>query len=109
MQKKNFLFLSYDALINDAAWMVVKEGHNAKFYIENKKYQAVGDGFIPKVSSWRDHLQWADVVIFDDVLGHSTLADEVRQKGKLVIGGTPYTDRFETIGHSDKGYWPSTM
>jgi len=95
MQKKNFLFVSYDALINDAAWMVAKEGHQVKFFIENKKYQSVGNGFTPKVSNWREHLDWADVVIFDDVLGQGTLAEEVRKKGKLVIGGTTFTDQLE--------------
>jgi phosphoribosylamine--glycine ligase len=33
--------------------------------------------------------------VFDDVLGHGTLADELRRSGKLVVGGTPYTDRLE--------------
>ena len=40
-------------------------------------------------------MDWAEVIIFDDVLGHGSLADELRKKGKKVIGGTPYTDRLE--------------
>lgn len=50
---------------------------------------------MPKVDDWREHVDWADVVIFDDVLGHGKLAEELRKNGKLVVGGTEYTDRLE--------------
>ncbi|MGE0793621.1 MAG: phosphoribosylglycinamide synthetase C domain-containing protein, partial [Candidatus Woesearchaeota archaeon] len=35
------------------------------------------------------------IVVFDDVLGMGSFANEVRAKGKLVVGGTPYTDMLE--------------
>ena len=41
MDKKKFLFVSIDALISDTAWQVVKEGHYAKYYIENKEEEAI--------------------------------------------------------------------
>src|SRR5690606_21048853 len=90
-----FLFISKDALINDIAWQARKEGNQAKLYIENKEERDIGDGFIEKTEHWRRELDWADVIIFDDVLGHGTLAQELRQQGHAVIGGTPYTDRLE--------------
>jgi phosphoribosylamine---glycine ligase len=93
--KKNFLFVSYDGLITDTAWTILKEGHDVKYYIENPDDKEVGDGFVPKVDSWKEHVDWADVIIFDDVLGHGILAKELRDKGKLVVGGTPYTDMLE--------------
>ena len=34
--------------------------------------------------------------VFDDVLGGmGTMAEELRQAGKRVVGGSPYTDRLE--------------
>lgn len=95
METKNFLFVSLDALIGDIAWQVVKEGHNVKYYIENPEEKEVVDGFVPKVDIWENEIDWADVVIFDDVLGQGTKAKKLRDQGKFVIGGTPYTDGLE--------------
>ena len=95
MDKKKFLFVSYDALITDTAWQVVKEGHPVKYYIHNAGSREIGDGFVPKVSDWEAELDWADVVVFDDVLGHGEMAARVRKQGKLAVGGTAYTDRLE--------------
>jgi phosphoribosylamine--glycine ligase len=94
-EAKKFLFVSFDALISDLAWQVVKEGHDVKYYIKNSEDKDIADGFVPKVNDWEKEIDWADVVIFDDVLGMGKLADKVRTQGKLVIGGTPYTDRLE--------------
>jgi phosphoribosylamine--glycine ligase len=95
METKNYLFVSYDALISDIAWRVVKEGHNVKYYIQNDTDKDIADGFVPKTDEWENEIDWADIIIFDDVLGMGTWAQELREKGKLVIGGTPYTDRLE--------------
>ncbi|MFH1695330.1 MAG: phosphoribosylglycinamide synthetase C domain-containing protein [Candidatus Micrarchaeota archaeon] len=94
-EPKNFLFVSIDALIADIAWHVVKEGHNAKLFVENPEDAEVADGFVPKVDDWEKEVDWADVIIFDDVLGHGTKAKKLRDAGKLVVGGTPYTDMLE--------------
>ena len=94
MQHK-FLFVSKDALINDIAWQVVKEGHEVKYFIENKEEDDIADGFVPKTKDWRACLDWADVIVFDDVLGQGKIAEELRKKGKKVIGGTAYTDMLE--------------
>ncbi|MDA1196849.1 MAG: phosphoribosylamine--glycine ligase [Nanoarchaeota archaeon] len=95
MEPKKFLFISYDGLISDTAWHVSKEGNLVKYYIQNKEEAEVGDGFVEKVDRWEDHTDWADVIIFDDVLGMGIKAKELRDKGKAVIGGTPYTDEIE--------------
>ncbi|HHT9134056.1 MAG TPA: phosphoribosylglycinamide synthetase C domain-containing protein [Candidatus Avalokitesvara rifleensis] len=92
---KNFLFVSIDALITDIAWQVVKEGHNVRYYIASKGEREIGDGFVPKVDNWEAEIEWADVIVFDDVLGQGTKAKKLREQGKSVIGGTPYTDRLE--------------
>ncbi len=95
MEKKKFLFVSWAGLIGDIAWQITKEGHQVKYYIDAKTERDIGDGFVEKTQNWRDEVAWADVIVFDDVLGHGELAKKLRDDGKLVIGGTPYTDRLE--------------
>jgi phosphoribosylamine--glycine ligase len=95
MEPKKFLFVSYDGLIADIAWEVVKEGHPTRFWIKDPDEKEIADGFVPKADDWRAEAEWADVVVFDDVLGMGTMAQELRRAGKLVVGGTPYTDRLE--------------
>ncbi len=95
MEKKNFLFVSLDGLIGDTAWQVMKEGHDVKYHIENPAEKDIADGFVPKTNNWQKEIDWADVIIFDDVLGQGTKAQQLRETGKCVIGGTPYTDKLE--------------
>src|SRR4026209_1247230 len=95
MDKKKFLFVSLDALIADIAWQVVKEGHEVKLYIDNKEEREIADGFVAKTDDWAADVPWADVIVFDDVLGQGVKAQQLRQTGKLVVGGTPYTDMLE--------------
>ena len=48
-----FLFVSYDALITDIAWQVVKEGHDVRYWIREKKAKSVGEGFVPMSKDWK--------------------------------------------------------
>ena len=95
MDKKNFLFVSSDALHIDCARRIVSEGHEVRYFIENVEDNDIGDGFVSKVLDWKPEVDWADIIVFDDVLGQGTLAQDLRHQGKLAIGGTPYTDRLE--------------
>ncbi|MFA5369739.1 MAG: phosphoribosylglycinamide synthetase C domain-containing protein [Candidatus Omnitrophota bacterium] len=95
MEKKNFLFVSYDGYIGDIAWQVIKEGHEARYYIQDEENQDIADGFVPKVDNWQENTDWADVVVFDDVLGHGKQAQRLRETGRLVVGGTEYSDMLE--------------
>jgi len=96
---KKFLFVTDAALAVDLAWKLKQEGNEVRMYIGNEEDQDVGDGFIEKVDDWLGQVDWADVVIFDDVLsgpnGFGKIADELRAKGKLVVGGSEYTDKLE--------------
>ena len=93
-QKKNFLFISWESLSGDLAWKVKQEGHEVRSYIDNKKERDVYDGFFEKVEDWKEHVEWADVMVFDDT-GFGKEADALRKKGKYVVGGSVYTDRLE--------------
>lgn len=92
---QKFLFVSLDGLIGDIAWQVVKEGQDVRYFIGNESERSIADGFVPKVGDWHEHVDWADVIVFDDVLGQGEHAQRLREAGKPVIGGTPYTDRLE--------------
>lgn len=91
---KKFLFVSFESLSGDLAWHVQKEGNEVKVYIEAESDKDVYDGFLTKVSDWEKHVEWADVIVFDDV-GFGKHGDSLRKKGKLVIGGSQYTDKLE--------------
>src|SRR4051812_20217094 len=95
MEKKKFLFVSIDGLISDIAWQTQREGHEVKYFIENEEEREIADGFVPKVINYENEIEWADVIVFDDVLGQGSKAAEIRKAGKAVVGGTPYTDRLE--------------
>lgn len=95
MEKKKFLFVSLSGLIGDIAWQVVKEGHEVLYYIKAKTEQDIADGFVKKTENWEAEVDWADVIVFDDVLGQGEKAQQLRKRGKLVIGGTAYTDMLE--------------
>ena len=92
---KKFLFVSLDGLIGDVVWQIKKEGHQVKYFIEAKDEREIADGFVEKTDDWKANVDWADVIVFDDVLGQGAKAQELRQKGKLVVGGSPYTDKLE--------------
>jgi len=92
--KKKFLFVSVEALIGDAAWQVKREGHEVRYYIKENDEKDVCDGFVEKVDDWESLVDWADVIVFDDV-GFGKYADKLRKEGKLVIGGSTYTDKLE--------------
>jgi len=94
-QKRNFLFVSIDALISDIAWHVSREGNVVRYFIETESERPIADGFVPKVDDWESHVDWADVIVFDDVMGQGAKARGLRDSGKHVVGGTPYTDRLE--------------
>lgn len=93
-QPLKFLFVSLESLSGDLAWTLKKEGHEVKAYIKSKTDEDVYNGFIEKVDAWEPHQDWADVILFDD-MEFGEIADKLRKKGKLVIGGSAYTDQLE--------------
>ncbi|MBI2075119.1 MAG: phosphoribosylamine--glycine ligase [Candidatus Harrisonbacteria bacterium] len=101
---KKFLFVSHESLSGDLAWQLKKEGAEVKVYIKAKSDADVYDGILDKVADWEKELDWADVVVFDDI-GFGEAADKLRASGKLIIGGSAYTDRLE----EDREYGQSEM
>ena len=94
-KKRKFLFVSLSGLVGDIAWQVQKEGHEVRYFIGDEEEKDIADGFVPKTDDWEKDVDWADVIVFDDTLGQGEKAVSLRQRGKAVVGGTPYTDRLE--------------
>jgi phosphoribosylamine---glycine ligase len=95
VDRKKFLFVSLDGLIADIAWQVAKEGHEVQLCTDSQSEKEIGNGFVPKTDDWEREVEWADVIVFDDVLGQGAKAQKLRAAGRPVVGGTPYTDRLE--------------
>ncbi len=91
---RKFLFVSWESLSGDLAWQIKEEGHEVKIYVRDEDDKDVYDGFLEKISDWKQFIDWADVIVFDDV-GFGKDANELRKKGKLVVGGSTYTDQLE--------------
>lgn len=89
-----FLFVSNEGLIGDLAWQVKKEGSEVKYYIKEKSEKDVCDGFVEKCDDWKELKDWSDVIVFDDI-GFGQIAEDLRKEGKLVVGGSIYTDKLE--------------
>jgi phosphoribosylamine--glycine ligase len=93
-KKLKFLFVSKWGETLDLVNAVQREGNEVKMYIDYKPWREIGDGFVPKVKDWKKHTDWADLIVFD-YTGYGKIASELREAGKLVFGGTEYTDNLE--------------
>jgi phosphoribosylamine--glycine ligase len=93
-EKRKFLFVSWESLSGDLAWKIQKEGHEVKVFIESKADEDVYDGILEKVDRWGDYMDWADIIVFDDI-GFGPTAEKLRKAGKLVVGGSIYADKTE--------------
>ena len=91
---KKFLFVSRWGESLDIAFAVLQEGNEVKLFIEDKSSREIGLGFVKKVIHWENHIEWADVIVFD-YTGYGKIANDLRAAGKLVVGGTEYTDKLE--------------
>jgi len=98
------LFVSRLGLIHDLGWQVRKEGHEVKYCILSKDDKDVADGLLEKVDNWEEHKDWADVLVFDDS-DFGDACERLRKEGRLVVGGTKYTDRLE----EDRDFGQSEM
>jgi len=93
---KKFLFVGWESLSGDLALQIKKEGHEVKVYFRTSEGadRDVYDGFLEKIADYKEFIEWADVIVFDDV-GFGKQADDLRKQGKLVVGGSEYTDKLE--------------
>ncbi len=93
---KKFLIVSYYGDSIGLAAKITALGNEVKFCIDDaeEKTSEIGQGFVEHIKDWKEFIDWADVIIFDNV-GYGKVAEELRLKGKKVIGGSVYTDKLE--------------
>lgn len=91
---KKVLFVSRYGLIHDLCLKLLNEGHLVKYCILSKDDQDVADGFVEKVANWESEKDWADLIVFDDS-DFGGICEKLRKEGKLVVGGTKYSDKLE--------------
>lgn len=92
--KRKFLFVSRYGESLDIAWAIQQEGHAVKLFVEEKGCKEIGLGFVPKVTTWEKHTEWADIIVFD-YTGYGEEGAALRAQGKVVFGGNSYTDLLE--------------
>ncbi|MFN0117479.1 MAG: phosphoribosylglycinamide synthetase C domain-containing protein [Elusimicrobiota bacterium] len=92
--QRKFLFISDIGCIGDLATQVKTEGNHVKYFIADKTEKNVSDGFVEKIDEWEKAVDWADVIVFDDI-GFGAIAEKLRKEGKKVVGGTPLSDKLE--------------
>ncbi len=89
-----FLFVTIFGESTSLAQKLMEEGHAVRFFIKDKKFQDVGRGLIPRVRTWKNHVDWADVMVFDDV-DYGREIEALRERGYRVVGGNRFGDRLE--------------
>ncbi|MDD3662523.1 MAG: hypothetical protein PHT84_01510 [Candidatus Pacebacteria bacterium] len=92
------LFVSNDFIAGNLAYLLKKEGHEVKLYIENKKVRSTFENIVKKTNNWKKELNWVGkngLIIFDDV-GYGKIQDSLRKEGYTVFGGSFLGERLET-------------
>lgn len=89
-----FLFVTLFGESLSLMQILIDEGHKVKCFIKDRKFHDIGRGLIPRVQNWKAHLDWADIVVFDDVDFGKDI-DYLRNRGYFVVGGNSFGDRLE--------------
>jgi phosphoribosylamine--glycine ligase len=70
------------------------EGHQVGLFARDPKYRPLAEGLIAHVDDFELAADKADLIVFD-MVGHGTLADQLRSRGKRVIGASKIQDLLE--------------
>ena len=93
----NILFISNDLIAGNLAYLMKKEGHHVKLFIQEKKRRGNFDYLVEKVTNWKKELRWVGkdgLIVFDDS-GYGKIQDSLRKKGYTVFGGCELGDKLE--------------
>jgi phosphoribosylamine---glycine ligase len=91
------LYISKNGLASNLARLMQNEGHDVKFFIDDKRLQDIFDNIVPKSINWRKDLDWVGkdgLIVFDDN-GYGKIQDELRDEGYSVFGGCEMADKLE--------------
>jgi len=93
----NILFISKKGLASNLAFLLKKEGHHVKFFMDDRKLKGVFDNMVEKTKNWKRELFWVGkegLIVFDDN-GYGKTQDRLRKEGYSVFGGCESADRLE--------------
>ncbi|MDP2692946.1 MAG: hypothetical protein Q8O88_04875, partial [bacterium] len=91
------LFISKDLIAGNLAYLLKKEGHDVRLFIDEKGRKYNFTNLVHKVQTIKEGVAWVGkdgLIIFDDV-GYGKMQDRLRDKGYLVVGGSELGDKLE--------------
>jgi phosphoribosylamine--glycine ligase len=91
------LFISNDLIAGNLAYLLKKEGHEVKLFIDSVEQRNNFANLVDKTHDWEQELHWVGkdgLIIFDDV-GYGKTQDELRSQGYTVFGGCELGDKLE--------------
>lgn len=92
------LFVSEDMMATHVAYLMKKDGHEVKLYIENKFERGCFENLVEKTNNWKRELSWVgkDGLIVFDSTGYGKIQDRLRRDGYNVFGGSEQGEKIET-------------
>ncbi len=96
------LMISNDLSGGDLCIRLMREGHDVRVFVADRKQSGDLDGLIVKVRNWKKELGWVgtDGLILFDGTGWGKVQDRLRSEGFSVVGGSEIGDRSE----EDRGF-----
>src|SRR5260221_394680 len=71
----------------DWALRCIDAGHKVRWHIApNPRSEHIGRGLVERVSDWREHMRWADLVFLPDNTKYLRELDFWREKGARIVG-----------------------
>lgn len=81
----------------DLALRAQAAGHKVRFFLRkfDRRSRPVGLGLVEMVDSWRDNMDWADLVILEGNGVYLAEMESWRRRGVRIIGGSPESAAWE--------------
>src|SRR3989344_6833088 len=92
------LFISNDLIAGNLAYLMKKEGHEVKLYIDSEQQRGNFHNLVDKTADWHRELNWVGkrgLIVFDDI-EYGKIQDELRTQGYSVFGGSKLGDKLES-------------
>lgn len=101
---RKILVVSHFGCFSEAVSRMMAEGNHVRYCILDKESRDISDGLVKKVPTWERYVDESDLIVFDDSTFGKT-CDELRDKGKIVLGPSVYSDKLEM----DRGFGQQEM
>lgn len=91
------LFISEDLVAGNLAYLLKKEGHEVKLFIQDKGRRNNFENMVRKTDSWKNELKWVgkDGLIVFDGCGFGFVQDKLRKNGFSVVGSSGFGNNLE--------------